>query len=253
LTNSLDYDVQASGPSDNPAEPEETSASDSGGVGPLDSGMVQHFAQNDFEGGSVLFGQSRAIADYTVLRGFAEAFLRGDGGAAGTALFSANANDVITVDSPGLAGQNGTYRLTYFFDGSISGDDTNTNADATLSIASGREFAESTVTEIGNPFSETVNLDIPIVFGEAFQTSVALSGSVEAPQDFGGTNSTTVDVLNSATLNSIVLLNGSGTPVNGTVSGNSGAGYNQFVVPEPSPVLLTILGLAGFLARRRRA
>jgi hypothetical protein len=154
------------------------------------------------------------------------------------------------VSSAGLSGQNGTARISYLLDGSISSADVDKGT-ITLSLSSGGEEASVEVAALG-AFYEPLILDISIVFGTSFDFSANLEGTVSYPDTFGGTDSTIVDALNSATLESITFLDAGGAEVQGALASDSGTNYDPFLsVPEPSRAFLFLLGVLGVMVRRR--
>jgi len=166
--------------------------------------------------------------------------------------------DILTISDPALNGQAGDLYVSYSLDGQISG-----SAFAVVLTQGGTSPAQQ-VQEYDSSVDGTFSAAAPIqfVYGQAFDLSMQLSVSAGTPTAYGVLNAVTGSGTGSANFFNTFVLTGldptdaHGDPVTGAeFSSQSGATYSvDGVVPEPSTMVLLLLGFAAiFVATRRSA
>ena len=183
------------------------------------------------------------------------------------AFANATSIDQLTIDAAGLTGTTGTLEVSFNLDGSVS------SAGQALALAQvgvqwgangpwGLEFGEW--NNYTGPAS--VNVSVPFTYGTPFYLFYFLGTAVGTPVTFdgdgnaiftevSGSGSGSVNFFHTLTLNGLQPFDAAGNPVtNAQFSSASGTRYSEEgVVPEPGTLALMGLGLAGALARIRRA
>lgn len=243
---------------------------------PVNGSKQQPFGTIAFDGGDASTQDSFVPDNPTTLS--ASFILRASHGALGAASlavvaggnsFAASANasanvrfvDTITIDAEGMTGQQGVLGARMLLRGVLSealpdGEMDPSQARATMS-ASMRAS-----TALGNPFDElsfedpevvdeSLTLDIPFIFGQAFTLEAELDTTASAQMpNFPGATSAIADFSNSLNwAGPDYILDSMGTEVlNFTIGAESGVDYAQ---PIPSPATLWLLGPGIGLAMSR--
>lgn len=185
---------------------------------------------------------------------------------------AASFDDMLTVNAPGMAGQNGSMQVSMVLDGVLSESLPGNETSADHAIAN-VEFSLYASTSRGNPtagiaygqsdaydgFSvnyEVYALDIPFVYGEPFTIGAELStgASVQMP-NFPGSTSAVSAFAQTASWQGIASVQDStGAEVlDFTVSAESLTDYRgPITVPEPGTLAMALFWTCGALHYRRR-